>query len=816
MEWRPVNLYLRGYTVSESELFKVAIVGSGPAGLSAGARAAKLGMKHVVLEKTDHASDTIYKFQKGKFVMSTPDVLPLRSDVGFDAGSREGILDTWNQGLDACKVNMRYKSEVTGITGEKGNFELTLNGKTKIKAEHVVLAIGLQGNINKLRIDGADLPHIQYQLDDPDEYEHERIIVIGAGDASIENAVALAGHNTVYIANRGTEFARAKRGNELAILEAIEKGQINPLYNASSSRADPGSLTLETPDGDITVECDRVIARLGAAPPRKFVEACGVEFPSDDRTALPEVSGTYESNVQGLYVVGALGGYPLIKQAMNQGYEVIEYINGNSELEPADQGLLKERLKDVPQYAVEEFVALVRERLPIFEELNPLLLREMLVESTVHAPSEGDIVFEKNDYTNSFYTIVEGSVRIHIDPDNFDNYITIGQGAFFGEMGLISGRRRTATISSNEKSILIETPRRTMIKMRNSVPSVRRVIDREAIIRQIQSYIAPGISRDLLKPLADSAEIKRFKKGEVIFKEGEPGDTLHLIRKGSVMVTKRIGGRDVTLNYQAAGAYFGEMALMADIPRTATVTAAVETETVVIEGDKFIELMNSNKELYDKMDAIYGERLIRSEQMSSRPESGSLIEFLMDQGVGEATDVLLIDESLCIGCNNCEKACAETHGGISRLDREAGPSFANVHIPTSCRHCEHPHCMTDCPPDAIKRSPDGEVFINDSCIGCGNCERNCPYGVIQLAAAAPPKPGLLSWMLFGKGHGPGEDITQRKKAPKDARKTAVKCDMCKDISGGASCVRACPTGAAIRVNPNEFMQFYLGSRGEAG
>ena len=39
------------------------------------------------------------------------------------------------------------------------------------------------------------------------------------------------------------------------------------------------------------------------------------------------------------------------------------------------------------------------------------------------------------------------------------------------------------------------------------------------------------------------------------------------------------------------------------------------------------------------------------------------------------------------------------------------------------------------------------------------------------------------------------------------RKTAVKCDMCKDITGGASCVRACPTGAAIRVKPDEFMDF---------
>ena len=192
--------------------------------------------------------------------------------------------------------------------------------------------------------------------------------------------------------------------------------------------------------------------------------------------------------------------------------------------------------------------------------------------------------------------------------------------------------------------------------------------------------------------------------------------------------------------------------------------------------------------------------------------TGNIWRFLIEQGIGEATDALLIDESLCVRCDNCEKACAETHGGTSRLNREAGPTFATIHVPTSCRHCEHPHCMADCPPDALTRAPNGEVYINDRCIGCGNCERDCPYGVIHMAYAEPEKPGLLSWLLFGTGPGPGQDkawsAAQRQKtaAKKDDEsiKLAVKCDMCKDIEGGAACVRACPTGAAIRVGPEAF------------
>lgn len=110
--------------------------------------------------------------------------------------------------------------------------------------------------------------------------------------------------------------------------------------------------------------------------------------------------------------------------------------------------------------------------------------------------------------------------------------------------------------------------------------------------------------------------------------------------------------------------------------------------------------------------------------------------------------------------------------------------------------------MKDCPPDAIRRAPNGEVYVQDNCIGCGNCEKNCPYGVIQMAGEKEKAPNLLSWILSGKGQAPGE----RRPVENDSvSKKAVKCDMCKDLSGGPACVRACPTGAAIRISPSEFV-----------
>jgi CRP-like cAMP-binding protein/thioredoxin reductase/Fe-S-cluster-containing hydrogenase component 2 len=786
-----------------AEHYTVAVIGSGPGGLSAAGRAAELGLSHVLFERTDHASDTIYKYQKGKYVMATPDILPLRSDCSFAAGIREDILAAWDSELQSLNVNVRYKAEVTGIKGERGNFVITVNGSEQVTAEYVILAIGLQGNLRKLEVPGAaEATHIQYQLDDPEEYEAETIVVVGAGDAAIENAVALAKQNSVIIVNRRDEFARVKQGNLSLITSAIEKGDVQCSWSSEPVAAGPGSITLRTPDGDAVIQCDRVIARLGAIPPRKFVEDCGIVFPSKNPTALPEVSSRYESNVPGLFIIGALGGYPLIKQAMNQGYEVVEFINGNTSLKPADEPLLEEKFKSLPDPDVERFLAKVQANVPLFSELNTLLLREMMLDSDVHTPKPGEVIFEREEFTNTFYTVVEGSVDILVDPNDPNEVVTLGQGEFFGEMGLIAGRPRTATVQAKTPCILLETNRRTMIKLINSVAEVKAVIDQTAIVRQIQTYLAPEVSKEDLRGVVETATLNRYREGDPLFGEGEEGDSVHLIRRGSVTVSKRIGGRDIVLSYVPSGHYVGEMALLSDAPRSATVRAAINnTETIRIDGAAFKDLLVHAPDLRADLERKFRKRLTDNERIQQMPESGGIIEFLIQQGAGEATDVLLIDEALCVRCDNCEKACAETHGGISRLNREAGPTFANVHVPTSCRHCEHPHCMADCPPDAIHRAENGEVYIDDTCIGCENCKNNCPYGVIQMSAKPPKKPGLLGWLLFGAGPGPGQD----KSAKAEGQKKAVKCDMCKDIPGGAACVRACPTGAAIRVGPEDFM-----------
>src|SRR3546814_20236163 len=99
--------------------------------------------------------------------MATPIQLVLRSDMEFEAGKREKVLGVWDEQAAGRKVNVMLNADVKTITGEKGDFTLTLTSGEAIKAGSVILAIGTQGNPNTMRCEGGGLQHIQYQLDAP-------------------------------------------------------------------------------------------------------------------------------------------------------------------------------------------------------------------------------------------------------------------------------------------------------------------------------------------------------------------------------------------------------------------------------------------------------------------------------------------------------------------------------------------------------------------------------------------------------------------------------------------------------------------------
>ena len=97
----------------------------------------------------------------------------------------------------------------------------------------------------------------------------------------------------------------------------------------------------------------------------------------------------------------------------------------------------------------------------------------------------------------------------------------------------------------------------------------------------------------------------------------------------------------------------------------------------------------------------------------------------------EAQSLLVLDLDKCTRCDQCVRACADAHDGVSRLIRD-GLRLDHYLIATSCRQCKDPLCMVGCPVGAIRGETRLEITIEDWCIGCGLCANNCPYGNINM------------------------------------------------------------------------------------
>jgi Fe-S-cluster-containing hydrogenase component 2 len=219
----------------------------------------------------------------------------------------------------------------------------------------------------------------------------------------------------------------------------------------------------------------------------------------------------------------------------------------------------------------------------------------------------------------------------------------------------------------------------------------------------------------------------------------------------------------------------------------------------------------------------------------SASESSSPLGFvgeIVERGLIKATSALVIHLNVCTRCGNCVKACAELHDGISRLTRhgmlfeapkpDTVTAMEPLLVTTSCMHCLDPECMIGCPTGAITRDVNGEVVIQDSCIGCGNCARRCPYGNISMADARGQDelakqhtgaPMIAGYMKFWKTpeNEPMMHEIESNNQKAMVRRFAVKCDLCQEYKYNHGCVHNCPYGAIERMDASAYLHELRGS-----
>jgi Fe-S-cluster-containing dehydrogenase component len=286
------------------------------------------------------------------------------------------------------------------------------------------------------------------------------------------------------------------------------------------------------------------------------------------------------------------------------------------------------------------------------------------------------------------------------------------------------------------------------------------------------------------------ATLRRCRKDEKIVIEGEKARDFYIIRYGTVKVSIQVEDREVVVAKQSDNQYFGEVALMEDGRRTATITALDSVELVRIPKVLFAEMLKQFPLIQKRFEESKKRRATQA--TVAKPVVKNYLSEYLNQGLYQGRNLMVLDLHSCTRCDECTRACADSHGdGYSRLLRE-GMRFGKYLVATSCRSCYKPYCMDGCPVDAIHRSgTELQIQIDDHCIRCGLCERNCPYGAIQI---------------------PDKTEVDQKITIAD---TAINCDKCHDlVPEGADpfCVAACPHEAAFRMPGTELYQRVTGQK----
>ena len=267
---------------SAPDLLDVVVVGSGPAGLSAGLEALRQGLRYEVLERGD-LSDTIRRYPRHKILMAEPVKVPLYGDLWVADASKESLLRVWQTIVAQTGLEVRTGRSVERVERRNGWLEIaaaTPAGNEVFRARHVVLALGRRGTPRRLGVPGEELPKVFYDVVEMEAFARSRVLVVGGGDSAIEVVVGLARQpaTAVTLSYRGEEFTRIKDRNREHLEEARVQGRVEIVLKSRVREIRDDSVVLEATGAERVIPNDYVIVRAGGVPPFDFLRAAGVRI----------------------------------------------------------------------------------------------------------------------------------------------------------------------------------------------------------------------------------------------------------------------------------------------------------------------------------------------------------------------------------------------------------------------------------------------------------------------------------------------------------------------------------------------------------
>ena len=268
-------------------MLDLVIVGAGPAGVAATLGAMEKKLKSVTVEQ-DSLGGTVAHFPRGKIVMTAPAKLPIVGEFSFRETTKETLIDFWQDVEKSTGMQVNYQEGVADIKPLEGGGYCVTTTKTEYRARTVLLAIGRRGTPRKLDVPGEEQTKVVYRLNDPAEYQHQHVMIVGGGDSALEAATTIADEpgTTVTLSYRSGAFSRAKQKNRERVDQAVASGKLKVMLSSNIQEIGADTVTITDETGEThCLDNNGIIICAGGILPNGFLKTVGINVETKFGTA---------------------------------------------------------------------------------------------------------------------------------------------------------------------------------------------------------------------------------------------------------------------------------------------------------------------------------------------------------------------------------------------------------------------------------------------------------------------------------------------------------------------------------------------------
>jgi CRP-like cAMP-binding protein len=245
---------------------------------------------------------------------------------------------------------------------------------------------------------------------------------------------------------------------------------------------------------------------------------------------------------------------------------------------------------------------------PLIANLSQEWLNTIYSLGKIDAVDIGQVILQEGEPGKDFYIIIDGAFSI-IQGNH--KLIRLGTGDFFGELPILEDNLCTVTVKATTKGRMLVIPRAVFLQMAHGTTIGKKLLKLHQIRPALlQCGWVKELPLQIIDRFAEKVNRRIFRSGEMIIHEGEKGDEIFYLERGRASVIMTVNGRAEKIRSMAKNQFFGEMAVLGDGIRTATVIAEGDTSLLVIRRQDFENLKREYPILFYAMGVIADERII--------------------------------------------------------------------------------------------------------------------------------------------------------------------------------------------------------------